>query len=144
MTAPETLAERLAKCVKPLDFGLSPDEGEWTLKWAAQEQQRHTARIIGALDTDAIARLVAEAVEKERAGCAEVADAYCEENRQMATDTIMIDPVLSSQGGPISAADWKKAEELTITGCVHTSMFHAAQNIAAAIRARASQTEKEG
>ena len=64
---------------------------------------------------------------------ARVADAYAEENRLMAQDTILLDPILS--GGPLTAENIAATKDMAVTGCIHSSMYHAAQNIAAAIRA---------
>ena len=69
-----------------------------------------------------------EAIE----AAAKVAEAYAEENRLMAQDTIINDPILC--GGPITERNLELAKSNMVDGCVHTSMFHAAQNIAAAIR----------
>ena len=63
---------------------------------------------------------------------ARVADAYADENQRMAADTILIDPVLS--GGPITTEAASRSKNLMVDGCIHSSMYHAAQNIAAAIR----------
>lgn len=64
---------------------------------------------------------------------ARIADAFEEENFAMAGDTILLDPVIA--GGERSASAVRKSESLMIDGCVHSSMAHAARNIAAAIRA---------
>lgn len=64
---------------------------------------------------------------------AKIADAYAEENQRMAADTIMLDPVLA--GRPVTPEAIRAAKDLMVEGCIHSSMFHAAQNIAAAIRA---------
>ena len=106
MTTPETLEDRLARCLKPLawhnfdvwtwwaespsgTYHVEERNGYWQVELrvgglvhhvfstddttpedmdAAQAaaQADYTARILAALDLDAIARLVAEAVEKER------------------------------------------------------------------------------
>lgn len=77
----------------------------------------------------------------EREACAALADAFADENLRMAQDTILIDPVLAAhrQGTKLASlaeADWNRAKDLMVEGCVHSSMFHAAQNIAQAIRGR--------
>lgn len=77
----------------------------------------------------------------EREACAALADAFADENLRMAQDTIMVDPVLSAyrRGAKLATlteADWRKAGDLIEDGCIHSSMFHAAQNIAQAIRSR--------
>jgi len=64
---------------------------------------------------------------------AKVADAFAEENQRMATDTIMLDPMLN--GEPVTSDAVRASKDLMIEGCIHSSMFHAAQNIATAIRA---------
>lgn len=63
---------------------------------------------------------------------AKVADAYAETNMEMAGDSILLDLVL--HGGGFTKADLKRSEELQLDGTIHSSMFHAAQNIAEAIR----------
>ena len=70
-----------------------------------------------------------EAVE----AAAKLADAYAEENQRMAADTIMLDPIL--RGGKPTAEFLSRSKNLIIDGHMYTSMFHAAQNIAEAIRA---------
>jgi hypothetical protein len=70
-----TLAERLARCVKPLAVNLLPP-GDWSGDWYAQEQAAHTARILAALDMDALAQEVEAMVGAEREACAQVADDY--------------------------------------------------------------------
>ena len=76
-------------------------------------------------------------VSAERDACSAIADAYAEENITMAGDSVIFDPVLSSKRGDVLApSDFRKSEELMMSGAIHSSMFHAAQNIAAAIRAR--------
>jgi len=62
---------------------------------------------------------------------ARIADLYAEENFRMASDTILIDPVLR---GDLSAPALVLSEEAQVNGCIHSSMAHAARNIAAAIR----------
>lgn len=73
---------------------------------------------------------MALAAEQER--CAKIADMFAEVNIEAAGDTILLDPVLS--GRDRSDAACAVSEELRIDGCVHSAMFHAAQNIATAIR----------
>ncbi|NTZ90444.1 hypothetical protein FCH38_07060 [Agrobacterium tumefaciens] len=70
---------------------------------------------------------------------AEIADAFAEENFSMAHDTIMLDPVIGRRGETVTAADFEKSESLMIDGCVHSSMAHASQNIAEAIRTKAKE-----
>lgn len=64
---------------------------------------------------------------------AKVADDYAEENRRMAEDTIMLDPVLA--GRPLTSVNLSRSKSMMIDGCIHSSMMHAAQNIAETIRA---------
>lgn len=61
---------------------------------------------------------------------AKIADDYADVNLEMAGDTILADPAL--RPGP---KDWAKTKELMTQGCIHSSMHHAAKNIAGAIRA---------
>ncbi len=61
---------------------------------------------------------------------AAVAAAYAEANITLAGDSILYDPTLR---GDFSDSAIDKHESLVIDGCVHSSMFHAAQNIANAI-----------
>ena len=74
------------------------------------------------------------AIEAEREACAQIADAYADENITMAGDAVLHDPVLS--GEPLTGANVAKSKDRMIEGCIHSSMFHASQNIAAAIRSR--------
>lgn len=161
----ETLAERLAKCVKPLKwtprsdgrqwYGNSPrglylsytavmgqETGEWscylrdfwrpfpTLEAAkAAAQADYQSRILAALDMDAIARLIAEAVEKEReAAYRDGFAAAVEVVRTMRTHY---------SWGPKATADYG-------VQCERQAILGALEANAAAIRARAAQTEKEG
>lgn len=67
---------------------------------------------------------------------ATIADAYAAENFQMATDTILTDPVLARRDTTEAAL---AASAMAQTdGCIHASMAHAAKNIAAAIRDKAN------
>lgn len=68
---------------------------------------------------------------------ARIADEYASVNIEMAHDTILADPVLS--GKDVSPAALEKSRDLQIDGCIHSSMFHAAQNIAGAIRKAAEK-----
>lgn len=72
---------------------------------------------------------------------AKIADTYAEVNIEAAGDTILLDPVFSGESR--SAAAFAKSKDLMIEGCIHSSMYHAAKNIAEAIRERAS-TPTEG
>lgn len=86
-----------------------------------------------------VAPLIAAA---EREACAQVADMFADENIRMAQDSIFNDPLLRrarrGETAPMVAADWALVDKCTDDGTIHSSMFHAAQNIAAAIRARSS------
>lgn len=64
---------------------------------------------------------------------AKVADAFADENIRMAQDTIVIDPILN--GAAPTEDNIKLFKRNQIDGCVYSSMYHAAQNVAAAIRA---------
>jgi hypothetical protein len=75
------------------------------------------------------------AVKAERERCAQVADAYADENISMAGDSVLFDPVLKSRPGEtLTRTDFEKSKNLILDGAIHSAMFHAAQNIAAAIR----------
>lgn len=74
-----------------------------------------------------------QAVEQEREQCATISDEYASVN-EAAGDTVLHDPVLS--GRDRSPEAFEKSREMSINGCVHSAMFHAARNIAAAIRGR--------
>lgn len=65
--------------------------------------------------------------------CASVADEYAHVNMQMAGDTILHDPVLS--GRDRSEVGFARSEEMRIEGAIHSAAYHAATNIAAALRA---------
>jgi hypothetical protein len=64
---------------------------------------------------------------------AAIADFYATENFRLASDTVLTDPILSGEDR-VSDAAWRKSETLMMDGHMHTSMAHAAQNIAEAIR----------
>ena len=87
-------------------------------------------------DTEYIRKDIADAaVKAERERCAQVADAYADENISMAGDSVLFDPVLKSRPGEtLTRADFEKSKNLILDGAIHSAMFHAAQNIAAAIR----------
>ena len=80
--------------------------------------------------TCAIATIRAETV----AECAKVADMFADVNIEAAGDTILMDPIISGKR-PVTAYDEALSKALTQEGGFRSSMFHAAQNIAAAIRA---------
>ena len=69
---------------------------------------------------------------EERERCVALADDYATVNREIASDTILLDPVLRGRGlTPENVAEYERQQ---INGTIHSAMFHAAQNIAAAIR----------
>ncbi len=84
---------------------------------------------------EALIAAITAALLAERERCAKVADAYAEANIELAGDSILLSPALH---GDLSPDAYAKEQDLQIDGCIHSSMFHAAQNIAAAIR----QTEE--
>lgn len=65
-----------------------------------------------------------------------IADFYAAENFRLAQDTILLDPVLRSRGADQSPEALALSEKLRVEGCVHSSMAHSAQYIAAEIRKR--------
>jgi hypothetical protein len=71
-----------------------------------------------------------EAVE----AAAKIADEYAEENQRMAGDTLLLDPLLN--GGQLTDRNVQLSQRSQIDGCIYTSMYHAAKNIAVAIRER--------
>ncbi len=84
---------------------------------------------------DADEQAIAKALMAERSRCAAIADAYAEVNWEQCTDSILLDPVLSNKGErPLTQEDWARSEDMSIDGTIHSSMYHAATNIAAAIR----------
>lgn len=84
-----------------------------------------------------VARAILSAVEEEREACAMLADVYADVNWQECSDNILLDPVLSNRGRrPLTHADWSKAEDMATNSTIHSSMYHAAQNIASSIRNR--------
>lgn len=87
----------------------------------------------GMPETRALIELTRRAALEE---AAKIADAYASVNIEAAGDTILLDPVLSGRDRSPEAFD--KSRELTIEGCIHSSMYHAAKNIAEAIRALAN------
>ena len=64
---------------------------------------------------------------------AAVADLYASENFRMASDTVLLDPVLR---GNSSSAALARSDALQDAGQRHAELAHLAQHIAAAIRAR--------
>jgi hypothetical protein len=72
MTDP-TLAERLARCVKPLD--VHPEDVRRFPEYAANQQEQHRARILAALDLDALAQEVEAMVGAETERCQRIVSA---------------------------------------------------------------------
>lgn len=63
---------------------------------------------------------------------AKICDEYADVNIEAAGDSVLHDPCLSGKG--FSPENVAISEKLMIEGCIHSSMFHAAQNIAETIR----------
>lgn len=72
---------------------------------------------------------------------AKIADFYAKENFRLATDTILLDPVL--RGGSSDKA-LVVSEDLQMWGCIYSSRAHAAQDIAKAIRLGIISTTEQG
>lgn len=173
MTTPETLAERLAKCVKPLEWDDNGSADVYRVTFAngqgskafllsrgskiigwhddpneaqAAAQADYTARILAALDMDAIARLVAEAVEKGQEAQHEARlEAYARRHMNAPEDPhVETLCVRYGYGAVMDAASrlWARRDSLGafyIGGCIGLR----GDAEAAAIRARADrQTEK--
>jgi len=126
MTRPADIPQDVWEATEPVGETIyGRHERGWVIWPLVQEREIRTA----------IARAILAATEAERERCAGIADAYAEVNWQTCTDTILLDPVLSNRGQrSLTAADWAKAEGMAVDGTVHSSMYHAATNIAAAIR----------
>ncbi|MDE2469557.1 MAG: hypothetical protein KGL35_12625 [Bradyrhizobium sp.] len=73
------------------------------------------------------ARVRREALEQ----AAQLCDEYADENMRICQDNIVLDPVLH---GDLSEAAMIRGNEMIIDSRVHSSMYHVANNIAAAIR----------
>ena len=134
MTADQDLSARLDAMKEPaLQYDSVQDEFH-----AALDAAYRSGQLITIADHKrAVQAAVARAVEAEREAAAQIADAYADENIRMAGDSVLFDPVLSSKRGDVlTRGDFVKSEELILDGAIHSSMFHAAQNIAAAIRSR--------
>lgn len=109
-------------------------ELEWSLpRW----KDDRIATIAQAL-ADARAEGRREGVE----AAAKVADLYADVNIEQAGDTILLDPCLNGDG--FTPENLRASESLIVDGCVHASRFHAAQDIASAIRALATPPEPQG
>ena len=157
MTPDPTLAARLAELDETRRLigrllTVARDNGDFIgraelLAWGAEvlklEALSPSVQLITLADHDAA---VKAAVEVETEACALIADAYADENIRMAGDSVLFDPVLGSKKGDVlTKADFVKSDGMILDGAIHSSMFHAAQNIAAAIRARtARDAETEG
>lgn len=68
--------------------------------------------------------------------CAKIADAYAEENLRMAGDSVILDPCLGGHG--FSPENIEESKKQMVNGCIHSSMYHAATNVAEAIRGLSS------
>lgn len=88
------------------------------------------------LDT-LLANARAEAAAGERDACAEVADMWATENFRLAGDTILTDRFLSGKEHTQAAFD--QSMKLADEGAHYAARAHSAQDIAAAIRARAAK-----
>lgn len=114
-----------------------PTEREWEMAlevWGALQDKANVGRktgsaIIAAALAQARAEGRAEAIEQ----AAKVCDLYADVNIEAAGDTILLDPILN--GESFSVANLRVTEGLIVDGCIHSSKFHAAQDIAANIRA---------
>ncbi len=82
-----------------------------------------------------VAALVEQERREEREAAAAICDAWEAENFRLATDTILLDPLLN---GDASCAAANKSAALQLEGAGHAYAAHAAKHIAAAIRARAA------
>ena len=69
-----------------------------------------------------------------------IADLFATENFRLAGDTILTDPVLA--GGDASASAVAVSDQKRLDGHMHASMAHAAQAIAAGIRALGSRPDE--
>jgi hypothetical protein len=88
-----------------------------------------------------IERLQAEVAAEFRRGieaAAAIADIYEVENFRLCTDTILTDPVLN--GTDCSPDGCAVSERLQSDAIIHSSMAHAARNIAEAIRGATKET----
>lgn len=109
-------------------------------RWALFEEAAHGRQVAEGERDD-----WQEAAESARAAAfreaAEVARAYAETNLEMAGDSVLADPIL--HGGPFTPDNIKKSEGLQIDGCIHSSMYHAANNIAEAIEALDAKAKED-
>lgn len=71
---------------------------------------------------------------------ARIADMYSKENFLLATDTILLDPVLK---GNIDKDSVEESDNQQMWGCIYSSRAHAAKDIAAAIREELCTTSDE-
>lgn len=72
---------------------------------------------------------IAEGLER----AAKICDAYADENIAMCGDSILLDPIL--HGGEFNKENLSLSDKHQLSSTIHSSMYHAAKNIAAAIRA---------
>jgi hypothetical protein len=70
---------------------------------------------------------------------AKFAEFYAEERMRQAEDTIFLDPVLS--GASRTRADFEKAKDLMVEGCIHSAAYHAAMHIAEHLRSLKSRKD---
>lgn len=111
---------------------------DWIMAGASDAQTAFTASELRNVAREVEYRIHASREEGRRAGmmeAAQIARFYEVENFRLASDTILIDPILS--GSDASAVDL--SDDLQVQGCVHASMAHAAKNIARAIEAKAKE-----
>jgi DNA repair exonuclease SbcCD ATPase subunit len=152
MTDPRPLLSAIARLTKERDDyrdlcrDFSGAESPETLVAALRDRQRMEAEIaslkaelaaaeeVARTAVQAIPVAMTAAAEKEREACAKIADAYAEENLRLADDTIRHDRFIT--GEERTPETFAKSEVLAIEGCTHSAMYHAALNIAAAVRAR--------
>ena len=115
--------------------------GNWSPRAGGTQTHEYILHTRAALASSPLVQeIVTEAVKAEREACAALADEYAEENFRMATDTIMIDPILTAHRKKRPYIRTPQADELSekcqIDGAMHSSSAHTAQHVAAAIRAR--------
>ena len=82
--------------------------------------------------TEEISQTLRQFREDALEDAAKLADVYADVNIESAGDSIIADPILHGDAPTVS--NLAKSENLQVSGTIHSSMFHAAQNIAEAIR----------
>lgn len=131
MTAPERIWMTSPDSEGEVEVWFDPDDG-------GHEYILHTRAALAG--SEIVREMVAEAVKAEREACAKLADEYAEENFRMATDTIMIDQILTAHRKKRPYIRTAQTDELSekcqIDGAMHSSSAHTAQHVAAAIRRR--------